>query len=196
MSRPFTDADLRAVEELCPTSSTSDVELALWRANGDRNMAANMLLSQQRSTPAAQAYPSQPVPVVAVAQAAPREQVERSAQIRCCHCEELMTVNVRGFRDEAVGAEAQCPRCHQMNRFVLPAEKDSVVASEAAPFKPYSVEIPTNSEAFDAAHAPPVTPQGAMPVPTVEVPPSQVALPQNMQVQVVQIENLWGNYAN
>ncbi|EER16584.1 hypothetical protein Pmar_PMAR017472 [Perkinsus marinus ATCC 50983] len=107
------------------------------------------------------------------AQPAPREQVERS--------------------DEAVEAEAQCPRCHQMNRFVLPAEKDSVVASEAAPFKPYSVEIPTNSEAFDAAHAPPVTPQGAMPVPTVVVPPSQVALPQNMQVQ---IENIWGNYAN
>ncbi|KAF4682537.1 Ca(2+)-dependent cysteine protease [Perkinsus olseni] len=170
-----------------------------------------------------------------------------------------MTVKVRGPRDEAVEAEAACPRCHQMNRFVLPAEKkavpvhlvnfteykakcvgmrfnegpiqphlafinvlrsvvrglptssciddayhdqfvtlwinfwfietEPVVASEAAPFKPYPQQMPAHFEAFDTAHAPPLTPQSAPASPNVEI-QAQSSLPQNMRIQSVQVGTL------
>ncbi|KAF4671696.1 Ca(2+)-dependent cysteine protease [Perkinsus olseni] len=193
MSRPFTDDDIKAVRDLCPMGSDSDVELALWRANGDRNVAVNMLLSQQ-PRPAGSApvlYPSRlqvAAPTVA-AQSVPREQAERSADIRCCSCQEIMTVSVRGPRDESVEAEAACPRCHQMNRFVLPAEKEPVVASEAAPFKPYPQHMSANFEASDAAHAPPLTPQNA-PSSSVMESQGQLGLPQNMRIQSVQVGTL------
>ncbi|KAF4682538.1 hypothetical protein FOZ60_010423 [Perkinsus olseni] len=71
MSRPFTDDDIKAVRDLCPIGSDSDVELALWRANGDRNVAVNMLLSQQpRPAGNAPEYPRSPqvaAPTVAFA---------------------------------------------------------------------------------------------------------------------------------
>ncbi|KAF4679592.1 Ca(2+)-dependent cysteine protease [Perkinsus olseni] len=192
MSRPFTDDDIKAVRDLCPMGSDSDVELALWRANGDRNVAVNMLLSQQpRPAGNAPEYPSRPqvaAPTVAT-QSVPREQAEHSAEIRCCSCQEIMTVKVRGPCDEAVEAEAACPRCHQMNRFVLPAEKEPVVASEAAPFKPYPQQMSANFEAFDTAHAPPLTPQSAPTSPITES-QAQLGLPQNMRIQSVQVGTL------
>ncbi|KAF4707493.1 Ca(2+)-dependent cysteine protease, partial [Perkinsus olseni] len=187
MSRPFTDDDIKAVRDLCPMGSDSDVELALWRANGDRNVAVNMLLSQQ-PRPAGNAPKWVAAPTVA-AQSVPREQAERSAAIRCSSCQEIMTVKVRGPRDESVEAEAACPRCHQMNRFVLPAEKEPVVASEAAPFKPYPQQMSANFEAFDTAHAPPLTPQSAPTSPIMES-QAQSSLAQNMRIQSVQVGTL------
>ncbi|EER16586.1 conserved hypothetical protein [Perkinsus marinus ATCC 50983] len=123
-------------------------------------------------------------------QQAPREQVERSAQIRCCQCQGIMTVNVEGFRGQAIEAEAECPRCQQTNRFVLPPEKDSPVASEAAPLEMYSPQTPTKLEGFDATHAPLNTPEISSAAPTVVSPPPLGGLPQNMQVQTVQVGTL------
>ncbi|KAF4676751.1 Ca(2+)-dependent cysteine protease [Perkinsus chesapeaki] len=203
--RPFTDDDIKAVSELCPASSSSDVELALWRSNGNRNMAANMLLNQQGSASNSgsgccfggqSSAERVPQPAMVSAQPVPHQQVDRSAEIRCCSCQQVMDVKVRGYLDQTVEAEAQCPNCHQMNRFVLPAEKPAKVTpipAEATPYKPYTQSMPEQASAPQMVQQnPPMVQQQQQQLPNGGVTPSmeaqaQMGLPQSMKMQPVQV---------
>ncbi|EER16596.1 conserved hypothetical protein [Perkinsus marinus ATCC 50983] len=126
-TKPFSTQTVAQIRFLCPNSSDKEIEAALYKYNGDENMAVNELLNQRERSSARNYYQnsgdqphigSTPLQGTVV----PQRETTRTAQVQCGSCQRVLTVQMTAMRDLSVTARATCPHCQMLNEFMIPAE--------------------------------------------------------------------------
>ncbi|KAF4681856.1 Ca(2+)-dependent cysteine protease, partial [Perkinsus olseni] len=182
----FPQRDIEEIRFLCPGSSDNDIETALYKYHGDKNLAVNDLLNsnEQKAQPMPPGTGPRMYPSVSsssgsaphnsnqanvmlshkvrrfyprrVEQQSTAGQEMRTEEVQCGMCQQIITLRMPTMRGGPLRARATCPHCQQLNEFDIPALQTTSPLSTAGGF---AQQPPATNAPSSAAPPMPYSPQ-------------------------------------